>query len=45
MPKRTFKPNTRKAKKKHGFRARMLKKAGRKTLKRRRDRKRALLSK
>lgn len=45
MPKRTFQPNTKRAKRKHGFRKRMQTKDGQDTLKRRRDKGRKALSK
>lgn len=45
MPKRTFQPKAAKAKKRHGFRARMSSPGGVKTIKRRMAKGRARLSK
>ncbi|MFA6514183.1 MAG: 50S ribosomal protein L34 [Patescibacteria group bacterium] len=45
MPKRTYQPNKKRAKKKHGFINRMETKDGRAVLKRRRDKGRTTLSK
>ncbi|HPY08753.1 MAG: 50S ribosomal protein L34 [Patescibacteria group bacterium] len=45
MPKRTYQPNKKRAKKKHGFLNRMETKAGKNVLKRRREKGRKKLSK
>lgn len=45
MPKRTYQPNVRRAKKKHGFRIRMQTKSGRNIIKARREKGREVLTK
>jgi large subunit ribosomal protein L34 len=45
MPKRTYQPNQKRAKKKHGFRKRMINKSGRNVIKSRRQKGRTRLTK